>query len=758
MTLSFDISPDELPIFLAETDEQLEILDQGLVSLERDQGKEELLQSIFRAAHTLKGSAGLIGHKRMVQAAHALETALDGVRKRTISVSQSLIDLCLEANDVIRNLRDEVLKGEESQANVEDLERRFQELLKKCDNECLTNPIENEILPKANLPTETNSKRGLSITVEISPNSIASAARAFQVMLALQELGQITYMNPTQEQIETSAPVNRLIAYLDTEHSEGEVRQALERISEIATIFIEDNTLDSPSEEPTSPENDERDQLLGEYLLEKGFITPAQLEEALKFQQTQKEPRRLLGQILVNMGAISQEILDQAVVAQISRLRSALEAEAAQTTDRSQVRVGEKTIRTSVERLDKLMNLVGELITDRNRLFQLRSDFENKYRGDDQIDVLTETITHVGRITDQLQAEVMGIRMLPIANVFNKFPRLVRDLARKAEKQVELIIQGKETELDRSVIEEINDPLIHLLRNAVDHGIEKPEERIASGKPPSGIIRLNAYHEQGRIIITVEDDGRGIDPNKVRASAVKKGLLSESEASSLSDEEAIDLIFRPGFSTASEITDISGRGVGLDIVRTNIERLNGNVTIETKPGRGTQFQIILPLTLAIVPTLLVRVNNSIFAIPLVTVSETLRIKKTDIQTINARPVILLRDHVLPVSRLGDLFNLAQSSNGRGTSGQDYVVVVRAGKSQLGLIVDSLIGEQEVVVKSLSQIIGDVPGISSAAILGDGQVTLILDVLGLFKMAVQNHQHSQPTFFNLNLDEHDERTN
>lgn len=741
MVPSFDISQDELPIFLAETDEQLEILEQGLVRLERDQAEEELLQSIFRAAHTLKGSAGLIGHKRMVAAAHALETALDGLRKHTLPVTQSLIDLCLEATDALRSLRDEVNDGESSPIDVDDMDQRFKDLIERAASNPPNQSIDESSLKSMGVP-KSNAGQGMTISVEIEPNSIASAARAFQVMLALQELGEITYMNPTQEQIETSAPVSRLFAQLDTTRSVEEVRLAIEKISEIKSIDIEEASPDglSSTEDTTPPDVENQDQLLGEFLIEKGHITRAQLDEALKRQQSPKEPKRLLGQILVSMGAISQETLDHAVVAQINRLKSALEGEQAQAGDRSQPRPSEKTIRTSVERLDKLMNLVGELITDRNRLFQLRSEFENRYRGDEHVDTLTETITHVGRITDQLQAEVMGIRMLPIANVFNKFPRLVRDLARKAGKQIELIIQGKETELDRSVIEEINDPLIHLLRNSVDHGIETPEERILAGKPPLGIIKLSAHHEQGRIIITVEDDGRGIDPQKIRASAVKKGLLTEAEASALTDEEAIELIFKPGFSTASQVTDLSGRGVGMDIVRTNIERLNGNVLIETRPGFGTQFQIILPLTLAIVPTLLVKANGATFAIPIVMISETVRIKQTDLQTINARPVILLRDHVLPVARLTDLFIATQSTNGRTPSGQEYVVVVRSGKSQLGLIVDTLIGEQEVVVKSLSQMIGDVPGISSAAILGDGQVTLILEVQGLFKLAQQN-QHS-----------------
>jgi two-component system chemotaxis sensor kinase CheA len=283
------------------------------------------------------------------------------------------------------------------------------------------------------------------------------------------------------------------------------------------------------------------------------------------------------------------------------------------------------------------------------------------------------------------------------------------------------------------VIEEISDPLIHLLRNSVDHGVEPPDERLAAGKPERGIILLTARHEQGRIIITVEDNGRGIDVERVKSKAIEKNIMSKAEAEILSDQEAIDLIFLSGLSTAKTISDVSGRGVGMDIVRNNIERLNGSIIVETWPGKGTQFQLVLPLTLAIVPTLLVLVGNSTYAIPLVTVTETLRIKPDNIQTVNNRPVILLRDHVLPVIKLEEVFNIHSGTNGGSEGLTSYVVVVRSGKTQVGLIVDKLIGEQEVVVKSLSSVIGDINGISSAAILGDGQVTLIIDVQSLFKL-------------------------
>ncbi|HEX2979682.1 MAG TPA: chemotaxis protein CheA, partial [Anaerolineaceae bacterium] len=353
------------------------------------------------------------------------------------------------------------------------------------------------------------------------------------------------------------------------------------------------------------------------------------------------------------------------------------------------------------------------------------------FQGNDQIEALSETVVHIGRITDQLQEEVMHIRMLPVSNTFNKFPRLVRDLAQKTNKQVELVIRGQDTELDRSVIEEINDPLIHLIRNSIDHGIESPAEREAAGKPARGTVTLTARHEHGRIVLTVSDDGKGIDVERLKASAVHKGLISEAEAATMPTDKAIDLIFQSGLSTSAKVTDISGRGVGMDIVRNNIERLNGSILVETHPGQGTRFEIILPLTLAIVHTLLVRVSNITFAIPLVMVTETQRLAKNDIQTISNKPVTRLRDHVLPLIHLADVCGFE-----REEEDPTYLpmVVVRSGKQQIGLIVDKLVGEEDVVVKSFGSLIGEVPGISSAAILGDGQVALIVDIQGLFKVA------------------------
>jgi two-component system chemotaxis sensor kinase CheA len=735
MSIQFDITEEELPIFLAESDDQLQILEEGLVELEREAENTELVQALFRAAHTLKGSAGMIGHKRMVDLTHALETVLDGVRKGNLSPSPEMVDVMLASLDNLHLLLNEVISGESS---VIDLQPQVNQLLALAGNTSSDKAAPKEQTPVQNLPSfppETN--QYIPVHAVISPDSIASAARAFQIVLALQEHGEILELEPALSVIETAAPVSTLTALIQPTKPLPDLCKSLMLISEIDELTIGSEQICSKathaSQESQKLSNGKSSRIqLADLLVQRGLITPSQLQSALEKQQNTNGPSIPLGQQLVSMGVVSQEVLDE-ILSEQSQLKKSSPPAEIDTSDKGKTKGVDKTVRTSVERLDNLMNLIGELITDRNRMYQLRRELEAQYRGSTQVEALSDTITHVGRITDMLQSEVMSIRMLPISNVFNKFPRLVRDLSRKAEKQIDLVIRGEDTELDRSVIEVISDPLIHLIRNAVDHGIEPPAERVQAGKPERGIILLTARHEQGRIYITVEDNGRGIDVHRVKSKAVEKGQITQAEADAMSDEEAIDLIFLSGLSTARVVSDVSGRGVGMDIVRANIERLNGNIQVETWAGKGTQFTIILPLTLAIVPTLLVRVANATYAAPLVTVSETLRIKTSEIQTVNARPVITLREHVLPVCRLSELFGLHSSTNGKERGAFEYVVVVRSGKTQMGLIVDDLIGEEEVVVKSLSAVIGDVLGISSAAILGDGQVALILDVQSLIKL-------------------------
>jgi len=342
----------------------------------------------------------------------------------------------------------------------------------------------------------------------------------------------------------------------------------------------------------------------------------------------------------------------------------------------------------------------------------------------------------VGREVDQLKEEVMRARMLPIGSTFHKMPRLVRDVARVAGKQVNLVIEGEETELDRTLIEYIGDPLIHLLRNAVDHGLESPQERLAMGKQPTGTVKLIAAHQEGHIVITVEDDGRGIDPEKVRNAAVRRNIISEEEAAQLDDEESVDLIFRPNLSTAAEVTEVSGRGVGMDVVRSNIERLSGSAVVTSKPGQGTTFRITLPLTLAIVQTMLVSMRGISYALPLSNIIESLYYSDVTVSTIKGKKVIHWRDSVLPLIDLREYFTHPRMQGEIIRDARNAIITVTWGKQRVGLVVDRIIGKQDIVVKSLSTIIGELPGISGGTILGDGSIALIIDIPGLIGAVMQ----------------------
>lgn len=684
MEIIFDINEEELPIFLAEVAEHLQVLDDSLIRLEREQADPELVQTVFRSAHTIKGMSGMIGHQRMTHLTHAMENVLDGVRKNEIQISGQLIDACLGAVDHLRLLRDEVSTSQTSDVDIEEIVSLLKGLIGGGEEGTAQGkpPVDHN----AGIINSMTSLNGaVRVQAKIDSKSMASTARAFQLMMALQDVGDIQTMTPTQEQIEAATAVQDFSADVITSQTFEQISAALTRISGIQEISIDGRLVLSGGSIVSKPDQ------------------PSVLERPALLEKNDDDPFR-------SSSPLSTIVVSERRNSPFGR------------------RNADQTIRMNVERLDNLVNLVGELITDRNHLRQIHSRLT---RIDDNYDRFSETVTHLGRITDELQEEVMHIRMLPIASVFGKFPRMVHDMAQKIGKQIDVVLHGEKTEMDRSMLEEINDPLIHLVRNSVDHGIESPAERIAAGKPERGQLTLTARHEQGRVIVTVEDDGGGIHAEKIRSSAVQKGLISAEEAASLTEEQSIDLMFLAGLSTAQKVTDISGRGVGLDIVKTNIQRINGNIQVETKPGNGSRFQIVLPLTLAIVPALLVRVDQSTFAIPLVMIMETLRLDESEIKYVYRKPVTRLRESVLSLVKLSDIFNLPHCAENRTKS---YAVVVQSGKQRIGVIVDSLVGEEDIVVKPFGAFIGDIPGISSAAILGEGQVALIVDVFGLFKLA------------------------
>lgn len=553
--------------FIIETKELLEKLDSGLVELEKRPEDLELLNAIFRYVHTIKGTSSFIGFEQMSELTHKFEDVLNKLRKGEIKVRSDIMDVMLEAHDLLKIL------------------------LSKLEKKDLT-PIEID-----------------------------------NVVLKLEKISRGEVINKVEENL---------------------------------------------SENDTLMENNEKFSSIG------GGTDVLQRRES---------------------------------------------------------KVIDKTIRIDVERLDELINLVGELVLGRNRLMQIISGVVEKFEGEATMRELIDTVSQIEYLTSELQSVVMRARMLPIAKVFSKFPRLVRDLSREMNKKVELLIYGEETEVDKSVIEYIYDPLVHIVRNAIDHGIESPEERIKVGKPEKGKIILKAEHEGNYIVITVEDDGRGIDPDKIRKRAIEKNLITEQEAMSISDKDILNFIFIPGFSTASKVTNISGRGVGLDVVKANITKLNGIIDLQSTPGVGTKFILKLPLTLAIIQGLLVDVSGEVFIIPLSSVVEVVRVKSDQVHSIKGKEIIRLRDSILPLVRLGEIFNL--KSNGYREKRNFYIVVLGLAEKKIGLVVDALIGQKEVVIKSLGSYLKNVKGIAGATILGDGTVRLIIDVAQVFKMSAKN---------------------
>lgn len=552
--------------FLVETNEIIENLDHDLVELESNQNDLELLNKIFRGAHTMKGSSSFLGFNKLAELTHHAEDILNKLRKGEMVVTREIMDTLLEFVDKTKQIISDIENGTDS-------------------TDC------SSVINDLKLASEGK------LTSKTKNTSAAQPAQAPQAAQA------------------AAAPAPQA----------------------------------APKQEAAKPTH----------------------------QATQVE----------------------------------------------------QTIRVDVSRLDSLVNLVGELVLSRNMLSQIAGELENKFENEYLVEQLLVATNSIGMNTTELQLAIMKTRMIAIGKVFNKFPRVVRDIARDTGKEIELIISGEETELDKQVIESIGDPLLHMIRNSCDHGVETPEVRLAKGKPRMGTVNLSAYHEGNHVVIEIKDDGAGMDPDKLKRKAIEKGVITVDEANSMDDKQAFSLIFKPGFSTAEKITNISGRGVGMDVVRTNIEKLNGIITIDSKINEGSTFYLKLPLTLAIIQALLVEVAGETFAIPLASVVETVRITNEEIHSFEGREVLKLRDRVLSLIRLDEAFALDELEQD-----EIYVVVVALAEKQLGFIVDKLIGQEEIVIKSLGDYLGGNPGIAGATITGDGRVRLILDVAGVIEVA------------------------
>lgn len=679
MSLDLGVSEEELKVFLDDAEEQLQMLDETLLKLEKDPENEGLLQIIFRAAHTLKGGAATLGLAKMTELTHHMESIFDVVRKGQLPVTADMVDVVCECLDTLRELKEDVTNNAESSADVSGLISRLSQFYSADKTDAVKPPVIHS--SKQNFTSDKKLKECFKLDNDFAMNieehrakgkevffiysgfaadCQMKAVRAFQLINEVMTISDVLLANPPVDDIYTEKVENFVSLIISSTSDVSKIEQTVKSVDELDGLSISVVDLKDKDDPPA-----------------------------------------------------------RAVV-----VKSAIEAVAP--------KVG-RTVRVSVDKFDSLMNLVGELVIDRTRIFQLGFQLSKKYEDDSLLIDMMEASMRIGRVTGELQEEIMKARMLPIGNVFSKFPRMVRDTANKCGKKVRFVIEGQATELDRSVIEEISDPLIHILRNAIDHGLELPERRLETGKSEEGFVRLSAFHEENFIVIRVEDDGKGLDVDALKQKAVDKGLISRDRSEKLTDKESMNLIFMSGISTAAKITDISGRGVGMDIVKNNIEKINGQISIDSQKGKGSIFNIKLPLTLAIIQALLINVNERIFAIPLISVQETIQIRKKEIKTIKSREAIILRGNVLPILSLKRIFYPKLDSE--YSSEKIFVVVVSAGDKQVGFVVDSLVGEQEIVIKNLNKYIGDVKGISGATILGDGRVALIIDVTSLINKII-----------------------
>jgi len=634
--------------FLIESFELVEKLDEDLVELENNPEDLELLNGIFRVAHTVKGASSFLNFDVLTHLTHHMEDVLNKARHGDLLITPDVMDVILESIDLMKALL-ETIRDTSADAGI-DVAACVVRLDKITGGD-------GEVQTPVALETPAE---------EVTPQPVVEEAVS----------DDVDYDSMSPDDLE--AEIEKLL----------QERQDEDKAKREAKIAAGEEVLAAPPEpiedEPAAP---------------KAEPTPEPIPEAAPAPVVAAAPKK-------------------------EDPKAAAPAKRAPTTV-------EQTIRVDVKRLDHLMNLIGELVLAKNRLIKINDDVEERYEGEEFLEELNQVVSIVSLVTTDLQIAVMKTRMLPIGKVFNKFPRMIRDLSRELNKKIDLELAGEDTELDKSIVEEIGDPLVHIIRNSCDHGVEIPEIRLAQGKSETGTIGLKAYNEGNQIVIQIDDDGKGLDAGMLKDKSVEKGLITEKEADNMSDKEAFTLIFKPGFSTAASVTSVSGRGVGMDVVKTNIEKLNGIIDIDSEIGVGTSMKLKIPLTLAIIQALLVGVQEEYYAIPLASVLETVRISKDEIYTVEGRSVMRLREEVLSLVHIGDIFEVERILD---ASEHAYVVVLGLGTSKLGLIVDTLVGQEEIVIKSLGDYLKGIEGVAGATIRGDGGVTLIVDVVALMSMA------------------------
>jgi two-component system chemotaxis sensor kinase CheA len=759
MQLTFDLQEGDDRLFTDESLEQIERIEQGLLELEHDLDAG-VVNEVFRAAHTLKGSAATIGHRRMAELTHAMEDLFGAFRSGTLDDVRPFADVLLSTIDVLRALVAEVQEGETLTDAPEALTGQLRDLLatatataaakstapkpatRSAAAAAVTRPVQPvEIDPDLDAAAESAASQvaeqiepqeeGVSnvavaplihrLLVEtpggyeprsifvcrVDPMSEWQSVRLLQLVLEADETGGLIASAPDRQEIESGLGTTLLVMLVRGRPVELlDVRKRLAAIDDVVSVEAVAAPLGTPETDAVATP------------LSVDVYGPEDSVPAFGAARTDDEktagPPAAAERRQADLGAEARGLPPgERMAVAGDRLKSA-----------------QQTIRIDVTRLDELMNLVGELVVHKTRLAQSAQLLAVRLGDDPLARQADEDSQQFARIAGQLQDQVTGLRMLPIETVFNRFPRVVRDIAQRLEKEIQLVIEGKETELDRSVLEEVGDPLGHLVRNALDHGIETPDERRALGKPLPATVRLTARHADGRILITVEDDGKGMDPNALRRSAVEEGLMSREVAEATSDAEILRIIFTPGFSTAKVVTEVSGRGVGMDVVRNNIERLGGWVDVTSTVGQGTKVSLSLPLTLAIIGALLVKSGARVCALPLTGVVETLRVEESSFGRVRGHNVLTLRDRVIPVEQLDNALGDPPRPLRSNDRGFINLVVVRSRGTEMALAVDAFVGQHEIVLKSLSQVTGERAGLAGATVMADGAVGLVVDIAAL----------------------------
>ncbi|NLO10737.1 MAG: chemotaxis protein CheA [Clostridiales bacterium] len=684
-----------LEIFIEETKEHLQSLNEHILILEKEPENEATINEIFRAAHSLKGMAGTMGYKKMQELTHHMENVFSEIRNGKMKASSELVDVVFKGLDTLEaylaNIQSDGSEGDQDCNNIiialnkilssglgnDNSASKDKYMEPFADEITLAAPDKDDKYKFRSLKIEEYEKKAIAkaisldlnvvgLTIYIQEYCVLKGARAFMVNRTLEDHGEIIKLYPSAQDLEDEKYDFDYSAFVITKETPEQLINFCMSVSEVKEVVADYIRL----------EEDE----LGIYL--------AQIKQ------------------------------DEAPTTKVSTEPGSLKAGAATTSKQTTKPVANRSVRVDIDKLDVLMNLVSELIIAKNSLVSSSSSLHNQLET-----AFYDQIEYLERVTTNLHESVMKVRMVPIESVVNRFPRMIRDLSKNLNKQMELYMTGEETELDRTVIDEIGDPLMHLLRNAADHGLESSEDRISLGKDPVGSIYLDAYQDGNNVVIEVRDDGAGINVDKIRKKAIERGTITEDQASRMTDKDVIDILFMPSFSTSEKVTDVSGRGVGLDVVKTKIEALGGDIEAKTVLGKGSNFIIRLPLTLAIIQSLMVKISNEKYALPLGNIQTVENIGSRDIKKIGGKEVLNLRGDVIPIIRLGEILDCAKGDK----TNQLLVVVVKKGERLAGMVVDELIGQQDIVIKSIGKYIKNHKVISGATILGNGEVALILDV-------------------------------